>query len=145
MRLRANFFSQDMTIIIPARILDVFQSLFNFFSTGSRQCFQINPSSFEMTTTTDEHFYAAIRVSSVINNHTPSAIQINSIPPDDQQYLFRQGNQLSTRSSTIIYSVAMPLRNTSILDHEVLKASTTCLSPESIVTTLNDTREQESE
>lgn len=122
---------------------EVFKLLFDFFSTGSLQCFQRNPSSSEMTT--DEHFYATIRVSSVINTHRPSTIQINSIPQDDQQYLFRQGNQLSTRSSTIIYSVAMPLRNTSILDHEVLKASTTCLSPESIVTTFNDTREQESE
>lgn len=98
-----------------------------------------------MTTTTDEHVYAAIRVSAVINNHRPSVIQINRFPQDDQQYLFRQGNQFSTRSSTIIYSVAMPLRNTSILDHKVLKASTTCLSPESIVTTFNDTIEQKSE
>lgn len=108
-----------------ARILDAFKLSFDFFSTGSRQCFQNNPSSFEMTTTTDEHFYAAIRVSAVINNHDrPSAILINIITHDEQQYLFRQDNQLSTRSSTIIYSVAMPLRTTSILDHEVLKAST---------------------
>lgn len=92
--------------------------------------------------TTDENFYAAIRVSAVIDTYRPTAI--HGISHEDQHNIFRQGNH-STRSNTVIYSVAKPLRNTSILDHDTSKTRTTLVCPERVVRTFNDTSQEKRE
>ncbi|CAG2203891.1 unnamed protein product [Mytilus edulis] len=106
------------------------------------QCHSHDSNAFE--TTTEDNHYASIRVSAVVDNNRPSAMQTHSIQLLRQTISNQQeGNHTSTRSNLNIYSVATPLHNTSSLDGEVL--ITSCVNPEKVVTKLIDPSQENEE
>ncbi|CAG2219816.1 unnamed protein product [Mytilus edulis] len=116
-------------------------------SRRARSFFQRHSNSFEVTT--EDNYYASIRVSAVLDNYTPAlqphSIQLLRQTNSNQHYPFREINHTSTRPNFDIYSIATPLRDTLSLDGEVFICNTACATLEKVVRTHSDPSEENEE